>query len=203
MWRSGETIAVRYRAFDGAFYAGRPLVVAADSEEVTVAWLPQGAAVSIPVAADGRNLRELPLAERWSTPRTARVAPSPNEQLLIFPSGRAHSVWVMRRDGALLGWYVNLEDPHERGERTITTRDGILDLWIPADTGEPLWKDEDELAAAVSVGRLSEEEATAIRAEGEAVIAERPWPTGWEDWRPPADWGPLSLPDGWDVSHPV
>ena len=31
-----------------------------------------------------------------------------------------------------------------------------------------------------------EAEAAEIRAEGERVIAVAPWPTGWEDWRPPA-----------------
>jgi hypothetical protein len=38
-----------------------------------------------------------------------------------------------------------------------------------------------------------------VRAEGERVIAERPWPTGWEDWRPPRDWTRLPLPEDWDV----
>jgi hypothetical protein len=31
------------------------------------------------------------------------------------------------------------------------------------------------------------------------VIAAAPWPTGWEDWRPPANWGPLGLPRDWHV----
>jgi hypothetical protein len=39
----------------------------------------------------------------------------------------------------------------------------------------------------------------AVRAEGERVIAEAPWPTGWEEWRPPATWTPLALPADWHV----
>jgi hypothetical protein len=31
-----------------------------------------------------------------------------------------------------------------------------------------------------------------------SVLAERPWPTGWEDWRPDPQWSPPSLPEGWD-----
>jgi hypothetical protein len=29
----------------------------------------------------------------------------------------------------LVGWYVNPEDEHELGGQTITTRDGVLDIW--------------------------------------------------------------------------
>ncbi len=70
---------------------------------------------------------------------------------------------------------------------------------MPAETGEPQWKDEDELDAATRVGRLTPEQATAIRAEGERVWRERPWPTGWEDWRAPSEWTTPELPADWDA----
>jgi hypothetical protein len=54
-------------------------------------------------------------------------------------------------------------------------------------------------AQAIELGVFDEEGAAAVRAEGERMIAQRPWPTGWEDWRPPADWHPLPLPDDWHV----
>ena len=85
-----------------------------------------------------------------------------------------------------------------RGAHTISTRDHVLDIWVPGETGEPEWKDEDELAAAVEAGRFSADEAASIRAEGERVWAERPWPTGWEAWLPPAEWVQPELPDGWN-----
>lgn len=191
---------LRYRAFDGRCYAGRPLRVVQDGPDLTVAWLAQGAECSMPRLVDGRGLRDVPLASRWLHPREAHRMRSPNEQILLFPRGRAHSLWVLRRDGELLGWYVNLEDPHVRDGGTLTTRDSILDLWVPADTGEEVWKDEDELEAAVGAGRLTAAEAAAARAEGERVVHERPWPTGWEDWRPPPNWTAPELPTGWDVA---
>jgi hypothetical protein len=46
------------------------------------------------------------------------------------------------------------------------------------------WKDEEELHARVSRGRFTEQEVAAIRSEGERVPAERPSPTGREDWQP-------------------
>jgi hypothetical protein len=49
------------------------------------------------------------------------------------------------------------------------------------------------------LGIWTQTEADQIRAEGERVIAEAPWPTGWEEWRPPASWSPLGLPRDWHV----
>ena len=37
----------------------------------------------------------------------------------------------------------------------------------------------------------------AIRAEGERVIAEWPFPTGWEAWRPDPAWPTPVLPTDW------
>ena len=37
---------------------------------------------------------------------------------------------------------------------------------------------------AVRYGHHTAADAAAFRAEGERVLAEWPFPTGWEDWRP-------------------
>ena len=162
--------------------------------------VPEGTIVSVPVLADGRGLRDVPLEERWSHPRSARLEPRTGSELIqIFPSGRSHSLWIVRDgDHRLRGWYVNLEDPHVLVDRTISTRDGVLDIWIPAQTAEPEWKDEDELEAATRVGRVRPEQAAALRAEGERVFQERPWPTVWDGWLPPPGWTTPELPPGWD-----
>jgi predicted RNA-binding protein associated with RNAse of E/G family len=95
---------------------------------------------------------------------------------------------------------VNLEDPQVFENRTITTRDHVLDIWVAGETGEPSWKDEDELAAAVAAGIRTPEEAQAFRAEGERIMRERPWPTGFEDVEPDPAWPLPELFDGWDVA---
>jgi uncharacterized protein len=46
------------------------------------------------------------------------------------------------------------------------------------------WKDEDDFAEAQHLGVFTPEEAAAVRREGERVIGERLWITGWERWRP-------------------
>ena len=60
-----------------------------------------------------------------------------------------------------------------------------------------------ELAEAVEVGLFTSEQARAIRAEGECVIARveswsPPFDEGWEHWRPDPDWPLPSLPEGWE-----
>ena len=94
---------------------------------------------------------------------------------------------------------MNLQSPAVFDGRRLDTTDWVLDIWVPAATGEPQWKDEDELAEAVELGVFDERSAAKVRAEGERVIASEPWPTGWEEWRPPSDWAPLQLPEDWHV----
>jgi hypothetical protein len=114
--------------------------------------------------------------------------------------GSSHSLEICwDADWQLAGWYVNLQSPSVFAERRLDTTDWVLDVWVPAATGEPQWKDEDELAEAIELGVFDARSAARVRAEGERVIAARPWPTGWEDWRPPPDWGPLGLPRDWHV----
>jgi hypothetical protein len=114
--------------------------------------------------------------------------------------GSSHSVEVCwDADWHVAGWYINLQSPAVFDGRRLDTTDWVLDIWVPADTREPQWKDEDELAEAIELGIFDDRSAAKVRAEGERVIAERPWPTGWEDWRPPADWAPLDLPEDWHV----
>jgi hypothetical protein len=78
--------------------------------------------------------------------------------------------WRARRRTVRQGWSSSHDEPRAAGLRW-TTRSGVLDT----------------------------AQAAALRAEGQRVVAERPWPTGWADWRPPSDWTPTPLPEGWDV----
>jgi hypothetical protein len=198
MWQPGDVVVVRYElrgsACDG-FGRVLPLSVIEHTDAQLVGYLAAGTEMIASRLEDGRELREVPLEERWAHPRrSVRRSWQGTDIVMIFPSGREHSLWVFHEAGRHTGWYVNLEAPHSFGERTITTVDGILDVWIPVETGEPAWKDEDAFEAAQRVGRLTPDEAAAIRAEGERVIDEHPWPTGWENWRPPDGWQRPLLP---------
>lgn len=142
---------------------------------------------------DGRYL------ERWvggDPPRDFVWRRGPVLQL-VRP-GDAHAVEVLWDEAwSLAGWYVNLQAPLRRTALGYDTADWALDVLVEPD-GTWHWKDEDDFAEAIALGVFDEAAAAAVRAEGERVIEARPWPTGWEDWRPPADWEPLPLPEGWD-----
>jgi hypothetical protein len=109
-----------------------------------------------------------------------------------------YSVFLFQHEnGTLRGWYVNLERPQRRTARGFDYEDDLLDVWVPVG-GEPELLDEDELDEAVGRGFVTHERAADVRANAERVLAEPPWPTGWEDWEPDAGWQVPDLPPGWD-----
>lgn len=93
---------------------------------------------------------------------------------------------------------MNLQAPLTVSGSRFDTMDWALDIVIAPD-GTWRWKDEHHLAEAVTLGIFDEHGAAEVRAEARRVIAERPWPTGWEHWRPSERWTPLPLPDEWHV----
>jgi hypothetical protein len=95
-----------------------------------------------------------------------------------------------------VGWYVNLQAPLQATGLGFDTCDLALDVEVAPD-GIWAWKDEDDFAEAQALGVLDRAAAAAVRGEGERVIAERPWPTGWESWRPDPAWTFPPLPDDW------
>lgn len=117
--------------------------------------------------------------------------------LKLVRPGDSHTVEVFWDESwSFLGWYVNLQAPLRRTPLGYDTTDWALDIRVDPD-GTWRWKDEEDFAEAIALGVFDESAAAEIRAEGERVAARRPWPTGWENWRPPPDWGALALPPGW------
>jgi len=108
----------------------------------------------------------------------------------VTQPGDAYSVFLFDD-----GWYVNLEQPQQRTRLGFDYEDELLDVWVPYG-GEPELLDEDELDEAVRRGFTSADRAAEIRAKAERVIAEPPWPTGWEEWTPEPGWQVPDLPPG-------
>lgn len=121
-----------------------------------------------------------------------------SRQLIVSRPGAAHSV-RLRWDtitGAFRGWYVNLQEPVQRTSWGFTSRDQFLDILVAPDRSWA-WKDEDELEEAVDVGRLTREDADAVRVEGERLVADIesrcfPFDDSLLEWRPDPEW---TLPD--------
>ncbi|MCW2736028.1 MAG: hypothetical protein JWN97_672 [Nocardioides sp.] len=179
-----------------------PMRVVRDDERGLVAWLAEDTAVVASAAADGRALRELPLAERFTGDRMPVLSRWNGGGILrIAPTGRPWSVWLFRdADGSFAGHYLNLELVHRRQGNVSATRDLTLDLWLEP-SGELWLKDADELEAATQAGRYSPAMADEVRAIAEwaraEVVEARDWALDeeWQTWRPPAGWTVPSLPD--------
>ncbi len=144
---------------------------------------------------DGRYL------DRWVTDEPAVPAPWERTRgLWLIERGPAHSLGLFWDDATheFRGWYVQLQEPVRPSPYGFDSTDQALDVWVNPD-GSWEWKDEVDFADAIRLGVFDEEQAAAIRAEGERVIAAAPWPTGWENWRPEPDAPLPQLPKGWNV----
>ena len=170
-----------------------PSLVVEQSPERLITWIDAGTPIAYPLGrADGR-LRPF---DEWTVDLRSWVGPG---RLELIPMERRHSIRLIRGgDGSLLGWYVNLQAPLAESRLGFDTTDWQLDLWIePA--GDVHWKDEDDLTDAVDLGILTADDAGQARDEANRVLAEWPFPTGWEDWQQEPAWPVPTLPEGWDV----
>jgi predicted RNA-binding protein associated with RNAse of E/G family len=167
-WERGTHIMWRYGR-PGLDFAA-PMTVARDDERGLVAWLAVSTPVLKLVREDGRDLR----AERsdgFTVPRRQVESVWEHYSVLrVYQPGRRWSVWYFfhGETGVFGGWYVNIEDPHVRADRTTRSRDHVLDIWVEPDRTFQR-KDEDELILAVEQGRYSQGEADAITAVADEV----------------------------------
>ncbi len=191
---TGDAILLR------SVYRGRvrwtfPQRVVADDGKVLVTFLTPGTpGVVIGRDADGTYLR------RWARGDDPRPHVWRQHHVLwLTRLGDGHSLGLFWDEAwTFKSWYVNLQSPLVRTPLGYDMTDHALDIVVdPA--GTPSWKDEEDFAEARALGVFSDAEAAAVRAEGERVIAARPWPTGWEDWRPDPAWTPPQLPENWNV----
>jgi uncharacterized protein len=161
-----------------------------ERDGLAVLFRPAGTIWKIPFDESGRVIR-IP-----SVPWTLADHAARDAVLALIRPDAHHSVWLTFDDaGEFDYWYINFECDTRRTPIGFDTKDEKLDLIVKRD-GTLHWKDEDELAEAARRGLLDEDE---VRREAERVIADPPWPTGWEDWRPDPDWPLPELPPDWDA----
>jgi len=182
-------VALREIRF-GRVWRANACRVIEERDDLVVLWSPPGIARIIPVDAHGAEIR-IPRSE-WELGERLTVLDS----LCLVRPGVSYSLWLhWDEPGSFSHWYVNFERPLGRTTVGWDFLDDKLDLIVRPD-GSVRWKDEDELDEAARLGLL---DAAAIRAEAERVLADPPWPTGWEDFRPNPSWPAPRLPKGWEV----
>jgi Protein of unknown function (DUF402) len=199
----GTEILWRYRSSRSAVESVRPMRVVRDDAAGLVAWLAPGTAILRPALADGSELRSVPLADRFDYARHGRASRLDTWQgqgvLKIAPTGAPWSVWLFWSEGwDFRGWYVNLEELHERIDHAVVTQDHVLDIVVAPDRTTRR-KDEDELEIAVAGGRYSAAAADGFRRDAAAAedVVRRwgsPFCDHWEDWRPDPGWPAAPLP---------
>ncbi len=204
-WQPGETILWRYTNPRHPTETVRAVRVVRDDADGLVAWLAPGTPLLRPVLADGRDLRSVPVAERFDVDRHGRANRLDSWHghgiLKVAPAGVPWSVWLFRNDAGFRGWYVNLESVHERRDHQVVTQDHVLDVVVTPDRRAER-KDEAELAAAVAAGRFTAAEAAAIEGDAAAVedVVRRwgpPFCAGWESWVGDPTWPLPQLPQAY------
>ena len=160
----------------GGHFPGESLLTAAATGAVRCAWCRRCVDGRDP---DGRYM------DRWvSDDPPTPVVWREHHVLAVTRPHDAHSLWLMwTPTWEFRCWYVQLQSPIVRRPNAIDTMDHALDAVIEPD-GKWHWKDEDDFVEAQRLGVFTPEEAAAVRREGERVIADRLWITGWERWRP-------------------
>lgn len=171
-----------------------PMTVVRDDDQGLVAWLSAGSPTRKVVRADGRPLRADAATMFTAERMVVDGVWEDHDVLRIAPTNAWWSVWAFfdADSHEFEGWYVNIEDPHTRGEAEVRTRDHVLDLWVEPDRTMSR-KDEDELVLAVEQGRYNRDEAeliTSVAESVEKVIADwgSPFCDGWEHFVPDPSW---------------
>ncbi|MFC5176036.1 DUF402 domain-containing protein [Nocardioides taihuensis] len=199
-WEAGTIVTLRWGDPLGPHWA-EPVRVVRDDAAGLVTWLAEGTPVLRRARADGLPFRGDPATMFTAPTVQARATWTDTHVLRVSPTGRSWSVmhFFDGTSGEFLGWYGNIEDPHQRDHDTVYSADRVLDVWVEPDRTVAR-KDEDELALAVEQGRYTEAEAerlTAVAAEIEAVVAAwgPPFCDGWDRFEPDPSWEVPGPPD--------
>jgi len=194
----GDVLVTR-EVWRARFWAARAMVCLEDSADLIAMWLPRGAQCYFPRALDGGRLR-VP-SEDWVL--YERIWDLHDNVVLVRPSEAYALHLIFEHDGTPRKLYVNLQEPLRRTARGFDYMDLALDVVIAADRSAWEWKDEDDLAAFVTHDLLTPEQAAAVRAEGERVIALAEagadlFDDPWRRWPRPDGLPIPELPAGWD-----
>ncbi|WP_179137700.1 DUF402 domain-containing protein [Candidatus Entotheonella palauensis] len=204
LFRPGDSVL--YRGLDERrrVVSVLPVRVVRDDSNLVVLWLPLGTPSIKP-----ELLHHTPGSPRrwvdsnwYLTHSTWQWA----ELLVLIRPGEHRATWVRwsaERD--FQGWVVNMQSPLVRTRLGFDHWDHQLDIIVNPDRSWR-WKDEDELELAVELGRMTREQAGAVRDEGLIAVEQieqnrSPFSDGWEHWTPEPTWPLPDLVEDWrDVS---
>jgi protein associated with RNAse G/E len=205
-WLPGEQKLHRF-LMHGKVIDARPVTVVADDDDTLVLWLAHGTMTTCACLPGGVDLRSVSKEEMFGRPWHTKRHLWRNGVLMVLPRGAEFAVWhFFTPDGEFTRWYGNLQTPYGRWARGVDVVDHQLDLVVSPDR-DVVWKDIDELAAAVDAGWFTPAESDAIHAAAGRLAAmaeagEPPFDGRWCDFRPDPDWPLPALPDDWATPAP-
>jgi hypothetical protein len=192
-WRPGDRI-VRRELCLGRPWLGQAAIVVADADDLLALYIAGDSELAYPDGDWPGGRHPWHGKDRWRGHGVLQLQ-RPDE---------AHAVWLFWQgpERSLRCWYVNLQAPFRRTAAGIDTEDHELDIVIEPD-GAWRFKDDEWLDEWVRLGRWTEAEVAAIRAEGARVAADleagrRWWDEDWAGWRPDPEWCGGDLPTGWE-----
>ena len=202
----GQTVVRRAVHGNNRISAVESARVISDDDRGLLIWTGEGSTVMRRTTLDGAPVRKMSIYAKLAIPTMLRPSTWRDGGVLILtPPGAFHSVcWFFTSSGSFHGWYVNLEAPRGRWASGYDVQDHALDLWVWPDYRWE-WKDEDEFAERTGHPLFwPHDQAPAIRAEGERMIAlamDRAYPFDGThlDFKPDPTWGPSALPPDWDT----
>jgi hypothetical protein len=201
-FQRGDAIVLR-EVWRGRVYSVAPVRIVLDRSDLIAMYLVPQTVSKFSASRDGAPLR-IPQDEWWL--KEDAWLSQGQDILFLHTPGAAHTLVLSWDEQHRFDhWKVDLQQPLSRTAIGFDYMDQMLDIIISADRSEWRWKDEDELAEAQRRGVWSEQDAKAIRAEGERVIelmrANRPpFCNGWENWKPdPSLMQVPGLPAGWEI----
>ncbi len=137
------------------------MIAVEDSSQVVALFLPKGSLWKRPFDANGMPKR-IPAGD-WTLGDDVWT----NDVLrLSIPEQRFSLLPIRDDDGELRFWYINIETAFRRTALGFDYVDQTLVIIVSPDLTEWRWKDEDELAEAVTLGVYTSEDAEDIRAAG-------------------------------------
>lgn len=192
--RPGENVVLR-EVFEGKVWTLRPVTVVRDTPELTVLYLPDGAAWRGATTLAGETLRvpwqpwQLSEPKRWH-----------NHVLRLSVPGEPYSISVIWfANWRMIYWYINNEEALRPAPLGYDYMDWTLDVMVAKDLSFHVLKDEAELEEAVRRGVYPPNSPTtfreiAARAVKRLTNREPPFDEPWEAWRPDSSWTMPGLP---------
>jgi hypothetical protein len=184
-----------------------PATVVEDSDELVALYVAMDTPAKVALRNDGSRIpRSLPYAEREAIPwRLGDGAWFGSSVLWITRPGERFALGCFweGEERQFAGYYLNLQASLVRHDLGFDTEDHVLDVQFWPDSSWN-WKDEDEFAEAIQLGRFTLDEANDIRETALAVIDAwnaRAWPfdRDWSAWQPDDGWEIPAFPANWDT----